>query len=92
MRKDMARVVTESPRRGHQNPSKKWGRRPHKNEYDLDDHGASRAPIARHHQYGWNANTESVESKIFLLVLIRRSRAEWFKVIEKAAVFVIENY
>jgi hypothetical protein len=55
MRKDMARVVTESPRRGHQNPGKKWGRRLHKNEYDLDDHGASRAPIARHHQYGWNA-------------------------------------
>ena len=27
MRKDMAKVVTEAPRRGHANSSKKWGRR-----------------------------------------------------------------
>ena len=27
MRIDMAKVVTERPRRGHGNPSKKWGRR-----------------------------------------------------------------
>ena len=26
MRKDMAKVVTEAPRRGHANPSSKWGR------------------------------------------------------------------
>lgn len=55
MRKDMAKVVTEAPRRGHGNPSSKWGRRLAKDEYDLDDHGASRAPISRHRQYGWNA-------------------------------------
>lgn len=55
MRSDMAKVVTEAPRRGHRNPSKKWGRRLGKNEYDAEDHGPSRAPIARHHQYGWNA-------------------------------------
>ena len=55
MRSDMANVVTERPRRGHRNPSKKWGRRLRKNEYDAEDHGPSRAPIARHHQYGWNA-------------------------------------
>lgn len=46
MRKDMAKVVTEAPRRGHANPSSKWGRRLTKDEYDLDDHGASRAPIS----------------------------------------------
>ena len=55
MRKDMAKVVTESPRRGHSNPSCKWGRRLTKDEYALDDHGASRALISRQRQYGWNA-------------------------------------
>ncbi len=55
MRSDMAKVVTERPRRGHGNPSKKWGRRLRKSEYDAEDHGPSRAPIARRHQYGWNA-------------------------------------
>jgi hypothetical protein len=34
MRMDMAKVVTEAPRRGHRNPSKKWGRRLGKDEYD----------------------------------------------------------
>ena len=55
MRSDMAKVVTERPRRGHGNPSKKWGRRLGKNEHDAEDHGPTRAPIARRHQYGWNA-------------------------------------
>ena len=55
MRSDMAKVVTERPRRGHGDPGKKWGRRLRKSEYDAEDHGPSRAPIARHHQYGWNA-------------------------------------
>src|SRR5262252_8519504 len=55
MRSDMAKVVTERPRRGHGNPSKKWGRRLQKSEYEAEDHGPDRAPIARHHQYGWNA-------------------------------------
>ena len=55
MRKDMAKVVTEAPRRGHGNSSHKWGRRLAKDEYSLDDHGASRAPIARRRQYGWDA-------------------------------------
>jgi hypothetical protein len=55
MRNDMAKVVTERPRHGHGNSSKKWGRRLGKQEYDAEDHGPTRAPIARHHQYGWNA-------------------------------------
>src|SRR5260370_26467608 len=55
MRKDMAKVVTEAPRRGHGNPSSKWGRRLTKDEYDLDDHGATRAPISPRRQYGWKA-------------------------------------
>ena len=55
MRSDMAKVVTERPRRGHGNPSKKWGRRLGKNEHDAEDHGPTRAPIARRHQDGWNA-------------------------------------
>ena len=55
MRRDMAKVVTEAPRGGHANPSKKWGRRLHRDEFDADDHGPSRAPIARRRQYGWEA-------------------------------------
>ena len=51
MRIDMAKVVTEKPRRGHGNRSKKWGRRLGKNEHDAEDHGPTRAPIARRHQY-----------------------------------------
>jgi len=35
--------------------STKWGRRLTKDEYALDDHGATRAPVSRHRQYGWNA-------------------------------------
>jgi hypothetical protein len=50
----MAKVVTERPRRGHGEPSKKWGRRLNKDEHDLDDHGASRAPVARRRQYSSN--------------------------------------
>src|SRR5262245_18527130 len=55
MRSDMAKVVTERPRRGHGNPSRKLGRRLRTNEYDAEDHGPNRAPIARRHQYGYNA-------------------------------------
>jgi hypothetical protein len=55
MRIDMAKMVTEKPRRGHEKPSKKWGRRLGWNEHDAEDHGPRRAPIARRHQYGWNA-------------------------------------
>jgi hypothetical protein len=47
MRKDMAKVVTESPRRGHSNRSSKWGRRLTKDEYALDDHGARVAHPSR---------------------------------------------
>jgi hypothetical protein len=54
MRHDMARVVTERPRRGHGNPSKKWGRRLRQDEFGAEDHGPARAPIAREHQYGWH--------------------------------------
>ena len=55
MRHDMAKVVTERPRRGHGNPSKKWGLRLRAHDYDADDHGPARARIARGHQYGWDA-------------------------------------
>ena len=51
MRSDMAKVVTEAPRRGHANPSRKWGRRLRKDEYELDDHGPGRASSARRRQY-----------------------------------------
>jgi hypothetical protein len=51
MRNDMAKVVTERPRSGHANPSRKWGRRLGKDEYELDDHGPTRASSARHWQY-----------------------------------------
>ena len=67
MRHDMAKVVTERPRHGHSNPSKKWGLRLRQHDCDADDHGPSRAPIARGNQYGW-------ETKMFsdLLGPLRR--------------------
>jgi len=55
MRHDMAKVVTEPPRRGHAAASTKWGRRLGTHEHDADDHGPTRAPIARRRQYGWHA-------------------------------------
>ena len=55
MRHDMAKVVTERPRHGHGNPSRKWGLRLREHDFDADDHGPTRAPIARGHQYGWHA-------------------------------------
>jgi hypothetical protein len=51
MRSDMAKVVTEAPRHGHANPSRKWGRRLRKDEYELDDHGPMRVSSARRRQY-----------------------------------------
>jgi hypothetical protein len=50
----MAKVVTERPRSDHGNPSRKCGRRLNPKEFDLDDHGPNRAPIARRRQYGSN--------------------------------------
>ena len=70
MRKDMANVVTEAPRGGHSNPSKKWGRRLTKAEYSLDDHGPSRAPISAHRQYGWHAPAASHVSGLSQVVLL----------------------
>jgi hypothetical protein len=51
MRTDMAKVVTEAPRRGHANASRKWGRRLRKDEYELDDHGPTYVSSARRRQY-----------------------------------------
>lgn len=55
MRKDMAKVVTERPRHGHSNPSKKTRKRLSKDEIEKDDHGSTRSPISRRRQFGWNA-------------------------------------
>jgi hypothetical protein len=69
MRSDMAKVVTEAPRRGHSNPSKKHGKRLTRDEVDAiviseaDDDAAwgppqqvaaHRAKISRNGQYGYN--------------------------------------
>lgn len=59
MRHDMAKIVAEPPRRGHAAPSTKWGRRLGKGEHDADDHGPTRAPIARRRQYGWHGKESS---------------------------------
>jgi hypothetical protein len=80
MRKDTAKVVTEAPRRGHANPSSKWGRRLTKDEYALDDHGASRAPISRHRQYGWNAKEFSDSLGPLRGYLRKRVGRPWNKV------------
>jgi hypothetical protein len=48
-----------SSRNGHDEATeiraRSGGGRLRKNEYDAEDHGPKRAPIARRHQYGWNA-------------------------------------
>jgi hypothetical protein len=56
MRDDMAKVVTERPRRGHSNPSKKTAGLPIR-RYDPDAayDEPVRLPVSRGRQYGWNA-------------------------------------
>lgn len=54
MRRDMAKVVTERPRHGHANRSKKTALRVRR--YDGEDHFddlPKRLPSSRHRQYGW---------------------------------------
>src|SRR5262245_47796132 len=56
MRDDMAKVVTERPRRGHQNKSKKTtglAIRCYDPDFDYDE--PTRLPAARFRQYGYNA-------------------------------------
>lgn len=56
MRDDMAKVVTERPRRGHGNKSKKTTGLPIRRydpEVDYDE--PVRLPVSRGRQYGWNA-------------------------------------
>ena len=48
MRSDMAKVVTEAPRRGHGASSLKTAYTLRKDEYDADDHGSTRAPCSMH--------------------------------------------
>jgi hypothetical protein len=56
MREDMASVVTERPRRGHSNKSKKTtGRRIRAYDPDHEYDEASRLPVARGRQYGYEA-------------------------------------
>jgi hypothetical protein len=56
MRDDMAKVVTERPRRGHGNASKKTsGARIRRFDPDEDYDGPSRHPVARGRQYGYDA-------------------------------------
>ncbi len=54
MRKDMAKVVTEKPRYGHANRSKKTGLRirRYNNEDNLDNQ-PKRISSSRHRQHGW---------------------------------------
>ena len=56
MRDDMAKVVTERPRRGHSNPSKKTTGLPiRRYDPDADYDEPVRLPVSRGRQYGWNA-------------------------------------
>jgi hypothetical protein len=55
MRKDMSKVVTERPRRGHANKSNKTGRKLTSAEFEKDDVGPARAPVSRFRQYGSDA-------------------------------------
>src|SRR4051794_23561783 len=56
MRDDMAKVVTERPRRGHGNKSKKTtGPRIRRYDSDRNDEEPVRLPISRRRQYGYQA-------------------------------------
>jgi hypothetical protein len=56
MRDDMAKVVTERPRRGHRNKSKKTaGSRIRHYDADLEYDEPTRLPIGRRRQYGYEA-------------------------------------
>lgn len=56
MRDDMAKVVTERPRRGHGEKSRKTtGRRIRSYDSDADYDEPTRLPVGRGRQYGWSA-------------------------------------
>lgn len=56
MRSDMAKVVTERPRRGHGNASRKTSGAPIRSfDPEHDDEGPTRLPVARSRQYGYDA-------------------------------------
>lgn len=56
MRDDMSKVVTERPRQGHGNKSKKTtGQRIRRYDPDREYDEPTRLPIARHRQYGYDA-------------------------------------
>ena len=56
MRDDMAKVVTERPRRGHGNKSKKTtGPRIRRYDPDQEYDEPTRLPVARYRQYGYDA-------------------------------------
>jgi hypothetical protein len=60
MREDMAKVVTERPRLGHGNSSKKTtGRRMRAYDPDRDYDEPTRLPIARGRQYAWDCKAFS---------------------------------
>jgi hypothetical protein len=59
MRPDMAKVVTERPRRGHSNKSKKTALTVHRDKYEDDDHGSVKHKVSRRCQYGWDAKAFS---------------------------------
>jgi hypothetical protein len=55
VRADMAKVVTERPRSGHDRSSKKTGLTLSKDQVDADDHGAMWLKMSRLAQYGRDA-------------------------------------
>ena len=56
MRRDMSKVVTERPRYGHANPSKKTALRIRRFELEDEfDHLPKRISSSRHSQHGWAA-------------------------------------
>src|SRR5574341_1504897 len=56
MRDDMSKVVTERPRQGHGNKSKKTtGQRIRRYDPDREYDEPTRLPIARQRQYGYDA-------------------------------------
>lgn len=81
MRYDMAKVVTERPRYGHANRSKKTGLRVRR--YNSEDHLddlPKRLPSSRHRQHGWDAKDFSDRIGPLKKFLRRQVVRHWDKV------------
>ena len=80
MRSDMGKVVTERPRYGHANRSKKTGFHVRKYEEGQFDDSPKRLPSSRRRQYGWDGKEFSDRIGPLRRFLQSRVGRNWNKV------------